>query len=121
MLRWRRKNSSHRHRWRWIVVERSRWVEGEGKQVAATSKVRQKEEMDLRAGRGAEHVWEGEKPVGISVCEWGNLPSSCLKTKKKQRWQMWWWESPWLMLLEFSDLSDENSEHMAHGQRGSGS
>lgn len=89
MLRWRRKNSSPRHRWQWIVAERSRWVEEEGKQVAATSKVRQKEEMDLRAGRGAEHVWEGEKPVGISVCELGNLPSSCLK-KEKQRWQMWW-------------------------------
>lgn len=77
MLRWRRKHSSRRHRWRWIVVEGSRWVEGERKQVTATSQVRQKADMVLRAGRGAEDVWEREKPVGISVSELGNLPSSC--------------------------------------------
>lgn len=64
-----------------IIVEGSHWIQGEGNQAVATSKVRQKAGKDLRtgeAGREVKDVWEGEQPVGIAACvESGNIPTSC--------------------------------------------
>lgn len=43
---------------------------------------------------------------------WEIFPQVANKKKKSRGGRCGGWQSPWLMLLECSDLSDENSEHM---------
>lgn len=47
----------------------SHWIQGEGNQVVAASKVRQKAEKGVRMGavRQGGRMWDGERPVGTAV------------------------------------------------------
>lgn len=80
----------------------SHWIQGEGNQVVAASKVRQKAEKDVRMGA----VRQGDRSVGWRetsrhCCARGVGKNSEELLGKRQRSRCSGRESPWLLLLKF--------------------
>lgn len=96
MLRRRRKIGSHRHRRHLIIVEGSHWIQGEGNQVVAASKVREKAEKDLTTGgvRQGGRSSMGEREASRNCHAQGVGKYSHKLLEKRQRSRCSGWESP---------------------------